>query len=622
MSVIIDNLRQKLEALPEIENSTEIVESVASLKELSGQAHLVDKEKWDGLANACESLADAARSVPVRTPLGETNIVRDLATLLQRAPYQQTKFQIQALRVLGNLCFDNEDNRKRVKEAGVISTVSPYFKSPNKDLVRFLCGFYLNSSMDYAPIQIELSECGAAKALIELMGSNNEEDISVVSMAIKILDGLVAEEEARKTISDTFTVRRYIKKVSHELKTLDHMDNLQNLLDTLLQITLDDDNLQNEIVDSGILDSLLNFLENTSVEKDLDAEDKEKIQEIKKALLKVVIYATSTDSKMDELYNNKEVLSRFIKMMNSPIEIVQQCGVYALGNLARSDEHCIELVEKYKLSKCLLDLFQKTENATFQYAILGCLKHLCLPVPNKTIISNDNCICLVAPMLNESKDMLKRNQFLTIGIIKLLCVGNYDNAVKVINEGVLSLIVSFIKRVDDPAAKSEATRVLTNLVKTVWVEKNNNTLRSKLLEPSTIEPIIEMICTSQFPILKNDGIMALTLVFSDKENSSSSLQIVPLLQTNAYEVEEGKGKASLIQVLSDDICSKNELPIQIKCNACILLCKIVEVARTAPEKKNVIDTIKSHSLNGLKLIKQESELYKYTAALASALEKQ
>jgi hypothetical protein len=88
------------------------------------------------------------------------------------------------------------------------------------------------------------------------------------------------------------------------------------------------------------------------------------------------------------------------------------------------DEHCIELVEKYNLSKLLLDLYQSTENATFQYAILGCLKHLCLPISNKDIIGSDNCIGILSPALEESKDMLKRNQFLTVGIIKLLCTGN------------------------------------------------------------------------------------------------------------------------------------------------------------------------------------------------------
>lgn len=56
--------------------------------------------------------------------------------------------------------------------------------------------------------------------------------------------------------------------------------------------------------------------------------------------------------------------------------------------------------------------------------------------------------------------------------------------------------------------------------------------------------------------------------------------VIPLLTTNTYDVE-GKGKMSLIQVLSNDICSnKSEIPVQIKCNACILLCKMVETVRS------------------------------------------
>lgn len=173
----------------------------------------------------------------------------------------------------------------------------------------------------------------------------------------------------------------------------------------------------------GALDFLLDFLENTEIEMQ-EKDDKEKIEEIRKTMSKITIYATSTDSKMDELYNNRHILSRFLDMAKSKPEVVHQCAVYILGNLARSDQHCIELVEKYNLSKLLLDLYQTTENATFQYAILGCLKHLCLPVSNKDIIGNDDCLKILSPAIDESKDMLKRNQFLTIGIIKLLCAGN------------------------------------------------------------------------------------------------------------------------------------------------------------------------------------------------------
>jgi preprotein translocase subunit SecF len=95
------------------------------------------------------------------------------------------------------------------------------------------------------------------------------------------------------------------------------------------------DSLQNEIIDMGALDTLLDFLENTEIEIN-DKEEKEKLEEIRKTMSKISIYATSTDSKMNELYNNSQVLARFLSMAKSKSEVVHQCAVYVLGNLARS----------------------------------------------------------------------------------------------------------------------------------------------------------------------------------------------------------------------------------------------------------------------------------------------
>ncbi|ORE20916.1 ARM repeat-containing protein [Rhizopus microsporus] len=546
MSSVIDSLKQQLQEIPEMLNS------VLCLKELSGQTQL--EGKWIQLTNVCKILGDAARTETVRTPLGNARVIEDLATLLQRVPSEETDFHIQALRVLGNMCFDHEDNRKHVKDSGVISTISPFFQCQKKELLPFICGFYLNSSMDY--------DTGIT-------------DDNCVTMCMKILDGIASNEEARKMVADTFAVKILVKRLVYELKHLEHLDMLDSLACSLLEIIMDDDILQNEIIDLGVLDELLDFLENTSIETGLAKEEKETLGEIKKAVMRLVVYALSTDSKMDELFNDQHLLTRLMKMMINPVDVVHQCAVYALGNLARSDEHCIELVEKYKLSKHLLDLFQRTENATFQYAILGCLKHLCLPKTNKPLIGNENCIQIVSSTLDQSKDMLKRNQFLSIGIIKLLCTGNYKNAVKVIDGGVLSLIVSFIKRVDDPAAKSEATRVITNVIKTIWVEEDSKDLRSKLLESDAIKPIVELVCTTQFDVLKNDGIMALNLVFSDKHYLSFMAPLFPLLTTDDYDVNGQK--MSFVTSMSNDIC-ESKLPVQIRCNICVLLCQIIEAA--------------------------------------------
>lgn len=87
---------------------------------------------------------------------------------------------------------------------------------------------------------------------------------------------------------------------------------------------------------------MLDFLENTDLLIS-DKEEKERLEEVRKTVSKIAIYATSTDSKMNELYDDQEVLTRFFKMASSENEVVHQCAVYTLGNLARSgkdNNHC------------------------------------------------------------------------------------------------------------------------------------------------------------------------------------------------------------------------------------------------------------------------------------------
>ncbi|KAI7902649.1 armadillo-type protein [Cokeromyces recurvatus] len=586
----------------------------------------LETNDWTSSINICKTLADNLREPSFRSPLGESGLIETLSKLLKMASGKQTDFQIQALRVLGNLCFDHMDNRKRVKDAGIFPIIAPYFDNRDlPDLIRTACGFCLNSSMDYAPIQIEIAETGIAEKLIALIEPEKVDDGSI-TLALKTLDNLVAEDKARKTISTPSTVKTYMNMIEYYFKSgeyMDELDNMENLVDTLLQLIMDDDDLQNEIIDMNGLPTLLDFLEYSKVEKD----DKERLEDIQKTASKIAIYASSTDSKMNELYDTQ--LERFLNMAkNNESEVVHQCAVYILGNLARSDEHCIELVEKHHLSQLLLNLYQTTENATFQYAILGCLKHLCLPTVNKEMIGNSDCIAIITPVLD--KDMLKRNQFLTIGILKLLVMGNYKNAKQVIQENnTLSHVISFIKRVDDVAAKSEATRILTNLVKTVWIEKDNADLKMKLMEFNIMEPIIELVRISTFSILKNDGIMALTLIFSDLTLESELDKALPLFVIHHHEEDEVDQKEkveqrSFFEVLIDDICSENnEIPIQIKCNACVLLCKIVEAAKrrsVSQDFSDIITTIRALSLDRIEKLNSDPELYKYTSTLMKSLQ--
>lgn len=207
-----------------------------------------------------------------------------------------------------------------------------------------------------------------------------------------------------------------------------------------------------------------------------------------------------------------------------------------------------------------------------------------------------------------------------------------SNAKRIIQENnTLTLVTGFLRRVDDIAAKSEATRVLTNLVKTVWVQNNNNELRMQVMEAHIMEPIIELVRTSKFAVLKNDGIMALTLIFSESSDSATTkkaLSIItadppqPIMATQEEEGEEQKEheSRSFLQVLVDDICvENNEIPVQIKCNACVLLCKVVESAKKEDDLQ-VVESIKSIASDRFESIQDNSDLHKYATTLSKALQ--
>lgn len=50
--------------------------------------------------------------------------------------------------------------------------------------------------MGIAPIQNEIAECGAAKSLVDLIVPEKEDDGSI-TMAIKVLDNMVAEGKCK-----------------------------------------------------------------------------------------------------------------------------------------------------------------------------------------------------------------------------------------------------------------------------------------------------------------------------------------------------------------------------------------------------------------------------------------
>lgn len=145
------------------------------------------------------------------------------------------------------------------------------------------------------------------------------------------------------------------------------LDIMDCIADILLQVLLDDDNAQLSVAQSGYLDELMAFLDDSVCFRDyeVDDEDVEKLKDIKRTISKVIVYATSSgkkrsmyfirilmylifffslfyfikktiDTLIAPLYNDEAFLRQLFKMAKSKSEVLHQTAIYIIGNLART----------------------------------------------------------------------------------------------------------------------------------------------------------------------------------------------------------------------------------------------------------------------------------------------
>ncbi|ORZ16864.1 armadillo-type protein [Absidia repens] len=607
----MQEIQERVQSIIAITDDNQLIEAAASINEILGQLSTLN-ETWTLCTDLVRYLGDSARNPSVRLPLGEAGIIQTVTQLLMKDAHP-TDFDVQAMRVLGNLSIDRDENRQRVLDSGVIVSLNALFDKKDIKLNMVLCGFCLNSSMNFEPIQKAIAENGCVNSLFDILSSHTID--TTESMALKALDNVMGQDQARISfMSNPSNMDTLLLLFIHAWKIdgMDDLDVLDTIADILLQVVMDDDKAQLLIMKSGKLHELMAFLnDDVTLDDDLqdDKEEMEKLAEIKKTLSNVVIYATSSDDLIEQLYNDQQFLAQLIQMTKDSSEILQRTGVNIIGNLARTDAQCIDLVKTHGLDVTLIDLFKNTDNAMIQNTILGCLKHLCLPKENKMAICDAGAIELAATLLDPSKDMVKRNQFLAIVILKLLCTNNITGSRRLLNNNpsILDMLVSFLQRVDDVAAKSETTRVFIQLIKSVWSQPDDQHLRQQLLRTPILNAVIEMIRTSKFPVLKNDGIIALTVILADHDSPTSKSMLseaLPLLiadpPTPPLETDENASPSEddetrpFLPVIADDIRSAN-LPIEIRCNACTMLEHAIKTS-TVVNNSVVYESLKQQSL--------------------------
>ncbi|GBC01223.1 hypothetical protein RclHR1_00410050 [Rhizophagus clarus] len=620
-----------------LSNLPKLISGLESCKNIISDNTTTIDEKgkaWSQVAETVELLANAAKNEYPRDPLGASGAFELIVAFMNLNVNNHPDVDYQCLRALANFCITHDVNRQKFIDIGGVDVALNCLKQI-KDLktIRASSATLLNAGLNYDNVNVEIVKKDGLNILAGILDPeyvlkkyDDEAARTCVYFATRVILNLIGTAEGKKEIGKAKVITslvQLLKYSSREDAVDDDVDILENVVEILETIALESDDVQQILVRDELFTYLLDFLEFSKPPLNCEQRIIKSYGSCKAAVLKVIVSTAMSDNNMEPLFGDDVILHRFLLWLNSGPERddLQMCSALSLGNLARSDTHCTKLVHQFKIGEPLANVLKTSDNIKVQHAIISVLKNISLPVENKAIIGSLGIIGLSAPLLE--KDTVQPVQSGVIGILKHLS-SQISNSMKIIvgedpaNTEIptpLSRLLSLIKRTDEISVRSEGTRVLVNLVKNLWSELPDKesggisikTLRQKLNKLEVVEPLVVMVVESKYPILQNEGIIALTLLVMDDTAKTGESNITLEFLTSEKEktivvVEEPSNEDStadassssappppqsssppqilfLLNAIIDIILNeKNNYPDEIRSNACMFLEKSSKAA--------------------------------------------
>lgn len=322
---------------------------------------------------------------------------------------------------------------------------------------------------------------------------------------------------------------------------------------------------------------------------------------VKSAVMRAVVEAPNADAVMNKLFiergeNGKSwVVEKLVGWVREPKEGREDlliCAAHMLAALGRkgqscacchenaallkltaphlsgSDEHCVILVQNYGLAPALAQIaathtklqlepaaLRPRETTQILYGVVSLLRHLSISAKNKQAVGDTGVIGAVVPLLSAQVDVVGPLQNAVVGLVKHLTAANVPNSLGLLESPAaptepapIELILAIIPRTDDVRLRSEASRILINLIRALFstrppslsptpavspITPHTNRLRvelpvgddneeeearktagrQKVVRKEVADALAEMVRLSEkYPILINEGVVGLTLL--------------------------------------------------------------------------------------------------------------
>ncbi|KAH7157754.1 armadillo-type protein [Dactylonectria estremocensis] len=423
----------------------------------------------EALANA---LGDGSRDVAWRLPFGESGLLKFHLELLSNESLT-SGVKVHALRIIGNCCADTDENRARTIEQNYL--VSIIHQLQDKKLIQFAIPVLHNILVDYEPAQKLASQLGLNKELVSMF----ERPIApnhapLVVYCCKIFSMLV-QQDGEAAVASPQTVQ-VVLKLATTMPAMDDVDDFLGLLSTAATY-LANESFQTSLLTGQHMDLFVAafYHAHTHFKEEDDPDTAVLLKKLTTGLLTTLAELTGHDSFTTYYPLSSSVPQSFLAWLQGANPRLQVAACLALGNIARTDETSLALIQTLKVHLPLINTLSNPAITDTQqlHSTLSFLKNLAIPAQNKPLLGDLLEATRVPRIL--SLDTLPQVQFAAVSLARLLLVNCASN-VRLIcaprsaepseqpNEHTsVHDILSLFDRADAEPTKLEAARCIASI---------------------------------------------------------------------------------------------------------------------------------------------------------------
>ncbi|KAI5464846.1 armadillo-type protein [Mariannaea sp. PMI_226] len=444
---------------------------------LAGVLETCQSAKQQGspqLESIAKTLGDGSRDEAWRLPYGESGILGFFLQILAAEGISQGVL-VHALRITGNSCADTEENRARVVEGNHILSIMRHLQ--NEKLIPYVIPVLFNILVDYEPAQKLASQSHLNKHLVSLLSSPSIQNFApLITYFCKILS-LLAQQDGEAAIASPLTVQVLLTLATSEPAASD-VEDFISLVATAASY-LANETFQLSLITDHHMDLLVTAFYNAQTQFDPeqidDPETVTTLQQLCTSLLTTLADLSGNDAFPAHYPLDSSVPQSLLAWLRGAKPQLQAAACLALGNLSRSDEVSLALVQTHQAHIPLINLLSNPSATDSQqiYSALSFLKNLAIPAQNKPLLGEVLEATSVPRIMTI--DTLPQVQFAAVSLARLLLVNCPPNAHRLCVPRSTDLsdeaaqhtsvhdILSLFSRSDAEPTKLEAARCISAL---------------------------------------------------------------------------------------------------------------------------------------------------------------